>query len=116
MRLLDVRENTAEPFVKLKVLCTYDVGQFAAFESGLIMVDNTLIGTTEFGESATSQSKILAERGWLTPIKTRRRDMRVWQVQRGPSKFWVHAGSTRHSLRHCRDCRARILSYWIAFL
>jgi hypothetical protein len=41
MRLLDVRENTAEPFVKLKVLCTYDVGQFAAFESGLIMVDNT---------------------------------------------------------------------------
>ena len=33
---------------KLKVLCTYDVGQFAAFESGLIMVDNALIGTTEF--------------------------------------------------------------------
>jgi alcohol dehydrogenase (cytochrome c) len=32
----------------LKVLCTYDVGQFAAFESGLIMVDNALIGTTEF--------------------------------------------------------------------
>jgi alcohol dehydrogenase (cytochrome c) len=33
---------------KLKVLCTYDVNQFTAFESGLIMVDNTLIGTTEF--------------------------------------------------------------------
>jgi hypothetical protein len=33
---------------KLKVLCTYDVDQFAAFESGLIMVDNALIGTTEF--------------------------------------------------------------------
>jgi alcohol dehydrogenase (cytochrome c) len=33
---------------KLKVLCAYDVGQFAAFESGLIMVDNALIGTTEF--------------------------------------------------------------------
>jgi alcohol dehydrogenase (cytochrome c) len=33
---------------KLKVLCTYDVGQFAAFESGLIMVENALIGTTEF--------------------------------------------------------------------
>jgi PQQ-like domain len=33
---------------KLKVLCTYDVGQFAAFESGLIMADNALIGTTEF--------------------------------------------------------------------
>src|SRR5262245_34121349 len=38
------RENVG----KLKVLCTYDVGQFAAFESGLIMVDNALIGTTEF--------------------------------------------------------------------
>jgi alcohol dehydrogenase (cytochrome c) len=33
---------------KLKALCTYDVGQFAAFESGLIMVDNALIGTTQF--------------------------------------------------------------------
>jgi alcohol dehydrogenase (cytochrome c) len=33
---------------KLKVLCTYDTDQFAAFESGLIMVDNALIGTTQF--------------------------------------------------------------------
>ena len=33
---------------KLKVLCTYDVDQFAAFEPGLIMVENALIGTTEF--------------------------------------------------------------------
>lgn len=33
---------------KLKVLCTYDVGEFASFESGLIMVNNALIGTTEF--------------------------------------------------------------------
>jgi alcohol dehydrogenase (cytochrome c) len=33
---------------KLKVLCTYDVDQFAAFQSGLIMVDNALIGTTQF--------------------------------------------------------------------
>jgi alcohol dehydrogenase (cytochrome c) len=33
---------------KLKVLCTYEVGEFAAFESGLIMVENALIGTTEF--------------------------------------------------------------------
>jgi alcohol dehydrogenase (cytochrome c) len=28
----------------LKVLCTYDVGGFGAFESGLLMVDNALIG------------------------------------------------------------------------
>jgi alcohol dehydrogenase (cytochrome c) len=33
---------------RLRVLCTYDIGQFTAFESGLIMVDNALIGTTEF--------------------------------------------------------------------
>ena len=33
---------------KLKVLCTYDTGQFTAFESGPLMVDNALIGTTEF--------------------------------------------------------------------
>ena len=33
---------------KLKVLCTYDVDEYTAFESGLIMVDNALIGTTEF--------------------------------------------------------------------
>jgi len=32
----------------LKVLCKYDVGSFSAFESGLIMVNNALIGTTEF--------------------------------------------------------------------
>lgn len=33
---------------KLKVLCTYDVGEFASFETGLITVDNALIGTTVF--------------------------------------------------------------------
>ena len=33
---------------QLKILCTYDVGEFAAFESGLIMVNGALIGTTEF--------------------------------------------------------------------
>ena len=32
----------------LKVLCTYDLGEFTSFESGLIMVNNALIGTTEF--------------------------------------------------------------------
>ncbi|MBV8439788.1 MAG: PQQ-binding-like beta-propeller repeat protein [Hyphomicrobiales bacterium] len=33
---------------KLKVLCTYDTKQYAAFESGLIMAEGALIGTTEF--------------------------------------------------------------------
>jgi alcohol dehydrogenase (cytochrome c) len=32
----------------LKVLCTYDLHTMTAFESGLIMVDNALIGTTEY--------------------------------------------------------------------
>src|SRR4029077_11623096 len=32
----------------LKILCPYDLGVFAAFESGLIMVNNALIGTVEF--------------------------------------------------------------------
>jgi alcohol dehydrogenase (cytochrome c) len=32
----------------LKVLCTYDLGIFTAFESGLIMVNGALIGTAEF--------------------------------------------------------------------
>ena len=33
---------------QLKVLCTYDVGGYEAFETGLIMVKDALIGTTEF--------------------------------------------------------------------
>ena len=33
---------------KLKVLCTYDTKQFTTFESGLIVVEGALIGTTEF--------------------------------------------------------------------
>jgi hypothetical protein len=37
-------------------------------------------------ESATNLSKILVERGWLTPNKTRRRDMREWQVIRGSNR------------------------------
>jgi alcohol dehydrogenase (cytochrome c) len=32
---------------KLKVLCTYDTKQFTSFETGMIMVDGALIGTTE---------------------------------------------------------------------
>jgi alcohol dehydrogenase (cytochrome c) len=33
---------------QLKVLCTYDTHQFTSFESSLIMVEGSLIGTTEF--------------------------------------------------------------------
>ena len=33
---------------RLKVLCTYDTGQYTGFNSGLIEVDDALIFTTEF--------------------------------------------------------------------
>jgi alcohol dehydrogenase (cytochrome c) len=47
-RYSELNQINSKNVDKLKVLCTYDVGQFAAFESGVIMVDNALIGTTEF--------------------------------------------------------------------
>jgi alcohol dehydrogenase (cytochrome c) len=33
---------------ELRVLCTYDIDQWVTFESGLIMVENALIGTSQF--------------------------------------------------------------------
>src|SRR5262249_6251443 len=47
-RYSQLSEINTKNAAQLKVLCTYDIGQFTAFESGLIMVDNALIGTTEF--------------------------------------------------------------------
>jgi alcohol dehydrogenase (cytochrome c) len=44
-QLSQINTKTVE---KLRVSCTYDIRQFAAFASGLIMVENALIGTTEF--------------------------------------------------------------------
>jgi alcohol dehydrogenase (cytochrome c) len=47
-RYAELNEINSNTVGKLKVLCSYDVGQFAAFASGLIVVDGALIGTTEF--------------------------------------------------------------------
>jgi alcohol dehydrogenase (cytochrome c) len=47
-RFSQLSEINTKNVGKLKVLCTYDVGQLAAFESGLIMVNDALIGTTQF--------------------------------------------------------------------
>ena len=47
-RYSQLSEINTENVGKLKVLCTYDVDEYTAFESGLIMVENALIGTTEF--------------------------------------------------------------------
>lgn len=41
---------------KLKMLCSYDTGVHAAFETGLIMVKGALIGTTEFDTFALDPS------------------------------------------------------------
>jgi alcohol dehydrogenase (cytochrome c) len=47
-RFSPLGEITTANVGKLKVLCTYDVGGYEAFESGLIVVNDALIGTTEF--------------------------------------------------------------------
>ncbi|MGC9958116.1 MAG: PQQ-binding-like beta-propeller repeat protein [Roseiarcus sp.] len=45
-RYAPVAEINASTVGKLKVLCTYDTKQYTSFESGLIMVEGALIGTT----------------------------------------------------------------------
>ena len=45
-RFSPLGEITTANVGKLKVLCTYDVGGYEAFETGLIMVNDALIGTT----------------------------------------------------------------------
>ena len=46
---------------QLKVLCTYDVGEYSAFESGLIMVENALIGTTVYRHLLAQPGDLRAE-------------------------------------------------------
>jgi alcohol dehydrogenase (cytochrome c) len=47
-RFSDLAQINTTNVSKLKVLCTYDTRQFSAFETGLLMVEGALIGTTEF--------------------------------------------------------------------
>jgi alcohol dehydrogenase (cytochrome c) len=47
-RFSDLTEINTKTVSNLKVLCTYDTRQFTSFETGLIMVEGALIGTTEF--------------------------------------------------------------------
>jgi alcohol dehydrogenase (cytochrome c) len=47
-RFSDLAQINAKNVDKLKVQCTYDTHRLTAFESGLIMVEGALIGTTEF--------------------------------------------------------------------
>jgi alcohol dehydrogenase (cytochrome c) len=47
-RFSDLSQINTKNVGKLKVLCTYDTGRLTSFESGLVMVEGALIGTTEF--------------------------------------------------------------------
>jgi alcohol dehydrogenase (cytochrome c) len=47
-RFSQLHQISTKNVARLKVLCIYDTHQLAAFESGLIMVNDALIGTTEF--------------------------------------------------------------------
>jgi alcohol dehydrogenase (cytochrome c) len=47
-RFSDLSQINTKNVAKLKVSCTYDTWRLTAFETGLIMVEGALIGTTEF--------------------------------------------------------------------
>ena len=47
-RFANLGQINTKNVAKLKVLCTYDTWRLTSFESGLIMVEGALIGTTEF--------------------------------------------------------------------
>src|SRR6516164_2124442 len=47
-RFSDLSQIKTNNVAKLRVLCTYDTWRLTAFETGLIMVEGALIGTTEF--------------------------------------------------------------------
>jgi alcohol dehydrogenase (cytochrome c) len=47
-RFSDLSQINTQNVGKLKVLCTYNTNTYSSFETGLIMVEGALIGTTEF--------------------------------------------------------------------
>src|SRR5215470_6455305 len=47
-RFSNLSQINTKNVAKLKVLCTYDTWRLTSFETGLIMVEGALIGTTEF--------------------------------------------------------------------
>src|SRR5205814_7482469 len=47
-RFSDLSQINTKNVGKLKVVCTYDTWRLTAFETGLLMVEGALIGTTEF--------------------------------------------------------------------
>src|SRR6516165_4770849 len=47
-RFSNLSEINTQNVAKLKVLCTYNTNTYSSFETGLIMVEGALIGTTEY--------------------------------------------------------------------
>src|SRR5215472_809683 len=47
-RFSDLSKINTQNVAKLKVLCTYKTNTYSSFETGLIMVEGALIGTTEY--------------------------------------------------------------------
>src|SRR5215469_14593503 len=47
-RFSDLSQINTQNVGKLKVLCTYKTNTYSSFETGLIMVEGALIGTTEY--------------------------------------------------------------------
>jgi alcohol dehydrogenase (cytochrome c) len=78
-RYSELTEINSKNVGKLKVLCTYDLGQYTAFESGLIMVDGALIGTTlldDVGRKSVAAVVHLCHGRWL-PAQRRDRKPRT---------------------------------------
>src|SRR5262245_17430737 len=65
-KLLDWLQHWAKPTVSARDICIY--GPNAIRDR----------------ESAITSAEILVKHGWLVPIKTRRYDMREWQIVRKP--------------------------------
>src|SRR5262245_44154440 len=55
-RFSDLSQINTKNVARLKVLCTYDTGRLTSFETGPIMVEGAVIGTTEFDIFSTDPS------------------------------------------------------------
>ena len=65
-KLLDWLQHWAKPTVTAREICVYGPNPIRD------------------RESAINSAEILVKNGWLVPIKTRRHDMREWQIVRKP--------------------------------
>src|SRR5215510_6675271 len=69
-RFSDLSQINIANVAKLKVQCTYDTHQYSAFETGLIMVEGALIGTTEFDIFSINPARASRRRPPSTPARS----------------------------------------------